>query len=166
MSAADHKLPIRFTVRIYGLLIQEGSILVSRERIGNFAFSKFPGGGLEFGEGPLDCLIRECREETGITVKIIRHIYTSETFIQSALDAEEQVIGIYYLIEAADKDSIRSIDLDEKTEDFREKENFIRMEWVKLDAETERELSFEMDRLALRAYFQRLDRQNPLHLRN
>ncbi|MBK9515443.1 MAG: NUDIX domain-containing protein [Flavobacteriales bacterium] len=55
-----------FTIRVYGLLLHAGHVLVSDELIKGRRITKFPGGGLEYGEGLKDCLIREIREEIGI----------------------------------------------------------------------------------------------------
>ena len=53
----------RFNVRVYGIYITpQQQILLSDERIGDFCFTKFPGGGLEFGEGLHEALIREWKE--------------------------------------------------------------------------------------------------------
>ena len=46
-----------FNVRVYGILIDSNKrLLVSDEFIRGNYFTKFPGGGLEFGEGTRDCL--------------------------------------------------------------------------------------------------------------
>jgi ADP-ribose pyrophosphatase YjhB (NUDIX family) len=70
--------PDRFNIRVYALILdrQEKNILISDERVAGLEFSKFPGGGLEFGEGVMDCIHREAIEELGqeIEVKInLRH---------------------------------------------------------------------------------------------
>jgi len=44
----------RFNVRVYGILVQEGKLLVSDEYIKGYEITKLPGGGLEFGEGSAD----------------------------------------------------------------------------------------------------------------
>ncbi len=90
-----------FNLRVYGILVDENKrVLVSDEFIrGNF-YTKFPGGGLEFGEGTRDCLKREFKEEMDLEVKIGRHIYTTDYFQMSAFNPEHQIISIYYLAEA------------------------------------------------------------------
>jgi len=89
--------PQKFSVRVYGILINsKHQILVSDELIrGNF-FTKFPGGGLELGEGTRDCLIREFKEETNLDVTIGEHIYTTDFYQQSAFNHQDQIISIYY----------------------------------------------------------------------
>jgi ADP-ribose pyrophosphatase YjhB (NUDIX family) len=89
--------PLKFSVRVYGILLNNANqILVSDEFIrGNF-FTKFPGGGLELGEGTRDCLIREFKEETNLDVTIGEHIYTTDFYQQSAFNHKDQIISIYY----------------------------------------------------------------------
>jgi ADP-ribose pyrophosphatase YjhB (NUDIX family) len=88
-----------FNIRVYGILIDSNNrILVSDEFIrGNF-FTKFPGGGLELGEGTKDCLIREFKEETNLDVTIGEHIYTTDFFQISAFNNKDQIICIYYFV--------------------------------------------------------------------
>ena len=60
-----------FNVRVYGLLINENKqVLVSDEYIRGDYITKFPGGGLEFGEGTRDCLKREFMEEMTLDVRV------------------------------------------------------------------------------------------------
>lgn len=88
-----------FNVRVYGILLNERKeLLVTDEfRIGKF-ITKFPGGGLQFGEGTIECLKREMMEETGHEIEVIRHFYTADFFQPSAFNNAQQVISIYYLI--------------------------------------------------------------------
>jgi 8-oxo-dGTP diphosphatase len=89
----------RFNIRIYGVLIDSNKrVLVSDEYIRGAFFTKFPGGGLEFGEGTRDCLKREFKEETGLDVEIGEHIYTTDFFQISAFNNNDQIISIYYLV--------------------------------------------------------------------
>lgn len=66
--------------------------------------TKFPGGGLQFGEGTTECLKREFKEELGIEINVIRHFYTTDFFQPSFINPVHQVISIYYLVETADKE--------------------------------------------------------------
>ena len=87
-----------FNVRVYGILMNEQKqVLVSDEFIRGNYYTKFPGGGLEFGEGTRDCLKREFKEELDLNVKIGDHLYTTDFFQHSAFD-NSQVISIYYLV--------------------------------------------------------------------
>lgn len=91
-----------FNVRIYGLLFDENKrLLVSDEFIRGNYFTKLPGGGLEKGEGPRDCLKREFLEETGLNVEVCEHLYTTDFFQISAFNNTDQIISIYYLVKAA-----------------------------------------------------------------
>ena len=101
----------RFNVRVYGLLINENNqVLVSDELIrkGAARVTKFPGGGLDFGEGLRDGLQREFMEEAGVTVSIGEHLYTTDFFVPSAFDNNSQVIAIYYLVHCASWQSIKT----------------------------------------------------------
>ena len=90
-----------FNIRIYGILINEKrQVLVSDEFIRGAYITKFPGGGLEFGEGTRECLAREFMEEMHLKVKVTDHIYTTDFYQQSAFNAAHQIISIYYFAEA------------------------------------------------------------------
>jgi len=87
-----------FNVRVYGLLINHNEeVLVSDEEEYGFRFSKFPGGGLEFGEGLIDGLKREFLEECNAEIDVISHFYTTDFFEKSSFN-DSQVISIYYLV--------------------------------------------------------------------
>jgi ADP-ribose pyrophosphatase YjhB (NUDIX family) len=87
----------RFNIRVYGILINEQQqVLVSDEFIRGKYYTKFPGGGLEFGEGTRDCLKREFVEEMNLRVEIGEHVYTTDFFQLSAFNPDHQIISIYY----------------------------------------------------------------------
>ncbi len=93
-----------FNLRVYGILINEKKqVLVSDELIRGSYITKFPGGGLEFGEGTRDCLQREFMEEMNLKVTVGKHIYTTDFFQLSAFNPEHQIISIYYTAMAAEE---------------------------------------------------------------
>lgn len=89
------------SVRVYGILINDQKqVLVSDEYIRGDYFTKFPGGGLEVGEGTKDGLKREFMEELNLNVAIGDHIYTTDIYQQSAFNAAHQILSIYYFAHA------------------------------------------------------------------
>jgi ADP-ribose pyrophosphatase YjhB (NUDIX family) len=89
-----------FNVRVYGLLILNEQLLVSDEHIKGMDITKLPGGGLEFGEGTIDCVVREFKEELNLDIEVIDHFYTTDFFVNSAFSNQHQVISIYYTVKA------------------------------------------------------------------
>lgn len=89
------------TIRVYGILMNENKqVLVSDEYIRGSYYTKFPGGGLEIGEGTRDCLKREFKEEMNLDVLIGDHIYTTDFYQVSAFNTAHQIISIYYFAKA------------------------------------------------------------------
>ena len=131
-----------FNVRVYGVLLDNNDrLLVSDEFIRGNYFTKLPGGGLEIGEGTRDCLKREFMEETGLTVTVGKHIYTTDFFQISAFNQKDQIISIYYYVHASEP-----ITLEVKTKPFdfapeqiadatKETEVFRWIEWEQINPE-------------------------------
>lgn len=89
------------TLRVYGILINvDNEVLVSDEFIRGNMYTKFPGGGLEFGEGTRDCLAREFMEEMNLKVEVGEHLYTTDFFQISAFNTSQQIVSIYYKVRA------------------------------------------------------------------
>ena len=98
----------RFNIRVYGILINEQKeVLVSDELIRGKYYTKFPGGGLEYGEGTRDCLKREFKEEMNLNVTIGDHLYTTDFFQKSAFHPDHQIISIYYFVNPLEEISVR-----------------------------------------------------------
>jgi len=85
----------RFNVRVYGLWSDNGKVLVSRETVLGQSILKFPGGGLDFGEGLREGLTREWQEELNVPIAVNNHFYTTDYFQPSAWD-DSQIISVYY----------------------------------------------------------------------
>lgn len=143
-----------FNVRVYGILMDsQQRVLVSDEFIRGEYITKFPGGGLEFGEGTRECLQREFKEETGLDVTIGAHIYTTDFFQISAFNKRDQIISIYYYVIAEEP-----IALETKTKPFDfaphqvanpngESEVFRWVPWHELDADT---VTLPIDKVVVR----------------
>lgn len=89
-----------FTIRVYGLLINNGKILIAEEKHFNTRMIKFPGGGLEYGESPEECLKREFKEECGIKLCKSTLLFCSKQYIPSKFHTNTQVIPLYYRVES------------------------------------------------------------------
>ncbi|HEY6505844.1 MAG TPA: NUDIX domain-containing protein [Chitinophagaceae bacterium] len=135
----------RFNLRVYGILINEKKqVLVSDEYIRGSYYTKFPGGGLEFGEGTRDCLAREFIEEMNLRVEVGGHIYTTDYFQLSAFRPDHQIISIYYYAKALEeiKAPLRTkpFDFDEEQmavyEQKKEVETFRFIDWPDFSPES------------------------------
>jgi len=136
--------PGSFNIRVYGVLINEKKqVLVSDEYIRGNYYTKFPGGGLELGEGTRDCLKREFKEEMNLEVKIGEHLYTTDFYQQSAFNPSHQIISIYYLVTALEEIKVplrtKEFDFDEKQMEvynrIRMTETFRFIDWDSFSAE-------------------------------
>ncbi|QNN44145.1 NUDIX domain-containing protein [Pedobacter roseus] len=133
-----------FNVRVYGLLInQHNEVLVSDEEEYGFRFSKFPGGGLELGEGLIEGLKREFVEECEAEIEVLSHFYTTDFYEKSSFN-DSQVISVYYLVkektplQLAFKDTIYDFDGEgEILQAFR---------WVKIEDLNIEEITFKTDK--------------------
>lgn len=80
----------KLRVRVCGILIEEGKILLIKHRsIGKKGILWAPpGGGMQFGESAEETIRREFEEETGLKVKVRRYLFTHE-FLNPPLHAIE-----------------------------------------------------------------------------
>lgn len=122
----------RFNIRVYAILIQNGKLLLSTEQYLGKTLVKFPGGGVEYGEGIREALIREFREEVDRTVEIGELFYVTDYFIQSAFIESDQIISFYYLVST-----------DGEIEDSMTEHQ---LSWVELTPDNEASLTFPQDR--------------------
>ncbi len=133
-----------FNVRVYGILVEGGKLLVSDEFIKGKEICKLPGGGLEFGEGPAECVVREFKEETNLAVEVKNHFYTTDFFVNSAFDVKSQVISIYYVVNALEKIKLA---ISSKKFDFKKKEEGAQsFRWLDIDKISENDFTFVIDR--------------------
>ena len=142
-----------FNIRVYGILINLlNQILLSDELIKGKHYTKFPGGGLEFGEGIADCLIREFKEETNLDIKIDEHFYTTDFFQVSAFNPAHQIISIYYMVKVDDGfDLIKHIEnINQETQLQKENNNAELFKWIDLNKLSENDVSLAIDKLVVK----------------
>lgn len=107
----------KLNIRVYAAVVKDEKVLVLHEEYAGNQLMKLPGGGLEFGEGVLECLHREFEEELNVKIKIIDHLYTQEEFVFSRFRDNEQLLTIYYQVEIIDENEFLILDpCIEKTE--------------------------------------------------
>ena len=144
-----------FNIRVYGILVNdEKQLLVVDEFIRGKYYTKFPGGGLELGEGTRDCLKREFKEEMDIEVEVKEHLYTTDFYQVSAFNPSHQIISIYYLVTPLEELNVpikNEFDLDEKKNKTHahneEIEGFRFIEWNKISEDS---VTLPIDKVAVR----------------
>ena len=138
-----------FNIRVYGLITNnQGEVLVTDEYQLDTRMTKFPGGGLKYGEGTVDCLKREIIEEcNGQKIKNIKHYYTTDFFQQALFFKNHQLISIYYMAELDDSPVFV---LSEKPYDFAALTNGNQsFRWVKIKSLNPDEFSFPIDKFVV-----------------
>ena len=133
-----------FNIRVYALIINDShEILLSDEYFRETYMTKFPGGGLTFGEGTHECLQREAVEEFGQAIEIIAHYYTTDYFQKALFFDDHQLISIYYLARFKESPAIRVSD---KPFDFPDDETKQSFRWKSVRNLREEEFTFPIDK--------------------
>ncbi len=143
-----------FNIRVYGILINDNNeVLVSDELIKGNHYTKFCGGGLEIGEGTINCLVREFKEEMNLEIEVISHLYTTDFYQKSIFNPNHQLISIYYLVKAMEPISVpirtSAFEFDEEQMNQYEKtkqiESFRFITWNEFSAEV---MTLPIDKIA------------------
>ena len=137
--------PSAFTIRVYALIISDkNEVLITDEFQLDMKMTKFPGGGMDFGEGTIDCLRRELMEECSQEIQDIEHFYTTD-FYQKALYWENyQLISIYYLAKLKGSAQFR---ISEQAFDFQDMINGNQsFRWVAPEKINPEEFTFPIDK--------------------
>lgn len=135
-----------FNLRVYAVIINPNrEVLLSDEFQLGMRMTKFPGGGMHFGEGTVDCLHREMMEEFNQDVEVIRHYYTTDFFQKALFFEDHQLISIYYLcrLKGEPRFPVSKFPF-EQVKDINGSQA---ARWASLDElDPDRELSFPVDR--------------------
>ena len=92
-----------------------------------YDYYKFPGGGIECGESPVDAMIRETREEAGLLVKpntVEEYGYVHRIQKSAKDDSECFVQDNFYYICQAEHEAV-----DQSLDNYESKENYV-LEYV------------------------------------
>lgn len=88
-----------FNIRVTGILIEDNSILLVKQKLSDKRSWSLPGGRLERGETLEQGLIREMKEETGLDVEIIKLLYVCDVEAR-----DNTVLHITFLLKSAGGD--------------------------------------------------------------
>lgn len=101
----------KINIRVYAIYLNEKNELMALDEgyVGE-KLIKLPGGGLEFGEGTIECLHREFAEELNLKIEVLEHFYTQEDFLVSRFRENEQLLTIYYTVNILNLDELKILD--------------------------------------------------------
>lgn len=101
----------KINIRVYAIYLNEKNELMALdEGYAGEKLIKLPGGGLEFGEGTIECLHREFAEELNLKIEVLEHFYTQEDFLVSRFRENEQLLTIYYTVNILNLEDLNILD--------------------------------------------------------
>ena len=136
----------QFNIRVYGLIVNDRKeILLADEYQMDMKMTKFPGGGLQFGEGTIDCLKREAMEEFGQEIEVLGHYYTLDYFQPSMFYTNYQLLSIYYKARFPEPIQFR---ISDKPFDFSELKNGnISFRWRSMNEISSTDMTLPVDKV-------------------
>ncbi len=133
-----------FPVRVYGICTYKNQVLILEEIIRGETIFKFPGGGVEYGESPEQCLKRELKEELNMKDVQTELFFIPPQPIINYFRPDTQVLPIYYRV---------FFGKDEPVPHAAE-EQIHALHWLEINDKARQLLTFDSDRLALGGYFE------------
>jgi 8-oxo-dGTP diphosphatase len=82
-------------IRVAGILIQNGNILLVRHEKNKQSYWLLPGGGIQYGETAEEALRREFREEVGLSIQVGKLVLVHDSIPP---DRHRQVLNLYFLV--------------------------------------------------------------------
>ena len=136
----------QFNIRVYAIILNDvPAVLVSDEFQLGLRMTKFPGGGLDLGEGTIDCLKREALEEFGQEIEIIDHFYTTDFFQKALFFDDQQLISIYYTAKFIEPIKFK---ISSKPFDYEiETNGSVSFRWVSIKDLSDNEFTFPIDKV-------------------
>lgn len=130
-----------FNVRVYCFIVRNNELMLLKEPFAGKLVVKLPGGGLEEGEGTIDCLKRELKEELNLNLTSATHLYTLGQYADSP-QTKGQFLPIYYKVEVDNWDEIKI--LDQKIEEII---------WKNISELKPEDLDLPIDQMVVRKFF-------------
>ena len=93
----------KFNYRVCAMIISDGKILAMHDDRSPYFY--LPGGRVAIGETAEDAVIREVREELGVSAKIDRPLWLNQAFFTEDVDnLRYHELCIYFLMDISDTD--------------------------------------------------------------
>lgn len=139
------------SLRVYGFLENsDGDLLIAYERFQGQPLIKFPGGGIEWGEGHQEALCREFMEELGVSIAVKECVYFNDFPVQSAINPVYQVQSFFYRVALLESEVPQTVQTETIREvPMEEGERFVWVPKTELDGVP---FTFEIEQAAIRAY--------------
>ena len=91
----------KFNYRVCGIMIHDGKILAMRDERSPYYY--LPGGRVKMGETAEHAIVREMKEELGVTPHIIRPLWLNQGFFTEDVDQlNYHELCIYFLLDLSD----------------------------------------------------------------
>jgi ADP-ribose pyrophosphatase YjhB (NUDIX family) len=87
-------------IRVAGVLIKDNQILLVRHEKNAKSYWLLPGGGVDFGETAEEALIREFKEEVGLTIEVGKLVFVHDSIPP---DRHRQTLNLYFLATTKDQ---------------------------------------------------------------
>lgn len=118
----------KFNYRVCAVIISDGRILAMKD--GRSPYYYLPGGRVRMGERAEDAVIRELKEELGISAAVSRPLWMNQAFFNEDVTGTDfHEICIYFLVD------ISSTVLESRGDKFtvQEGEKTLSFEWLKFE---------------------------------
>lgn len=93
----------KFNYRVCAMIISDGKILAMHDERSPYYY--LPGGRVAIGETAENAVIREIREELGVTPKIVRPVWLNQAFFtENVNNLHYHELCIYFLMDITDTD--------------------------------------------------------------
>ena len=93
----------KFNYRVCAMIISDGKILAMHDERSPYYY--LPGGRVAIGETAENAVIREIREELGVTPKIVRPVWLNQAFFKEDVNnLHYHELCIYFLMDITDTD--------------------------------------------------------------